>query len=214
MNLRTIAILRGHRPERTVELAEHCWQTGLDLVEVPVQDDRGWSALRAVADAAAGRAFGAGTVLDPGAAHRAVDLGAQVVISPGISADVVEAALARGVEPLPGVLTPSDVTLATRLEVRTCKLFPATVAGAGWLHALRGPFPRMRFVAVGGVDADNAKDFVAAGAHGVALGSSIELLLARTDARDRVEELHELIDTSQPAADRLTSQDPRFWHTS
>jgi 2-dehydro-3-deoxyphosphogluconate aldolase/(4S)-4-hydroxy-2-oxoglutarate aldolase len=52
-------------------------------------------------------------------------------------------------------------------------VFPAGVLGTGHLRALRGPFPNLRIVATGGIDAGNARDFLAAGADVVAMGSAL-----------------------------------------
>jgi Entner-Doudoroff aldolase len=159
-----------------------------------VQGAAGWAALESVASRAAGRAVGAGTVLTPADARRAVAVGAAVIISPGIHAEVVEAAADAGALPLPGVMTPTDVGTATALGLSVCKLFPASVVAQGWLGALRGPFPAMDFIAVGGVDLGNAADFLHAGACGVAFGSSINALLAHEDPAGVVASLHDIVD--------------------
>jgi 2-dehydro-3-deoxyphosphogluconate aldolase/(4S)-4-hydroxy-2-oxoglutarate aldolase len=192
LSMRTVAILRAFAPAETKELARRAWDAGVDLVEVPVQGDAGWAALSSVADCADGRPFGAGTVLTADDARRAVDLGASVIISPGIDAAVVEAAQGAGALALPGVFTPSDVTLAVRLGVSTCKLFPASLVGPQWVSQLRGPFPRMGIIAVGGVGLANAADYLRAGAVGVGFGSSIEDVLAAPDPAAEIAALHAL----------------------
>jgi 2-dehydro-3-deoxyphosphogluconate aldolase/(4S)-4-hydroxy-2-oxoglutarate aldolase len=178
---RTVAILRGHDPQRAVDLAQRSWALGIDLVEVPVQGEVGWSALQAVAQCAQGRPVGAGTVLTTEDVRRAVDLGCSVIISPGLDEQVVEASLARGVCPLPGVMTATEVGAACRLGLRLCKLFPAEIVGTRWLAAMRGPFPTMRFIAVGGIGVGNAREFLSAGAAGVAFGTSLDDLLRQED---------------------------------
>jgi 2-dehydro-3-deoxyphosphogluconate aldolase/(4S)-4-hydroxy-2-oxoglutarate aldolase len=193
MNLRTIAILRGEDPGRSAELAAQCWEIGMDLVEVPVQGEAGWASLERVSAGADGRAFGAGTVLSTDDVHQACSLGASVIVSPGIDAVVVKAALDAGASPLPGVMTPTEVGIAARLGLTTCKFFPATALRPEWLKAMHGPYPAMQFVAVGGVDASNAKDFVAMGARGLAFGSSIHGLLALQHPADLIAEIHELV---------------------
>ncbi|RAM36740.1 bifunctional 4-hydroxy-2-oxoglutarate aldolase/2-dehydro-3-deoxy-phosphogluconate aldolase [Arthrobacter globiformis] len=193
MSYRSIAILRGHSAERTADIAEQCWAIGMDLVEVPVQGALGWDALEAVANCANGRAFGAGTVLSPEGVTRAVGLGASVIISPGIDAEVVRATQDRGALPLPGVMTPTDLSLAAKLGLTVGKLFPADVVGTSWIKALKGPFPSMAVVAVGGVNATNAASWIAAGASGVAFGSSITELLGLSNAENRIRDLHEQI---------------------
>ena len=63
---------------------------------------------------------------------------------------------------------------AVALGLETLKLFPAGELGPGWIRAMAGPFPDVRFVAVGGVSAANAEDFVDAGAIGVGIASSLD----------------------------------------
>jgi Entner-Doudoroff aldolase len=195
VRLRTTAILRALEAQRAAEIAQRCWTIGMDLVEVPVQGDAGWAALESVAHCSGGRAFGAGTVLTPDDVRRAIDVGASVIISPDVNAEVVETAQSLGALPLPGVMTPTDVGIATRLGLSVCKLFPASVVGRGWLGALRGPFPAMDFIAVGGVDAGNAEDYLRAGACGVAFGTSIEALLEQDDAAGVIARLHAVAGT-------------------
>jgi thiamine monophosphate synthase len=81
--------------------------------------------------------------------------------------DVLEALAAAG-----GTASLSDLA-AARLGAGAVKVFPASVVGPGHISALRPVFPEMQLVATGGVDADNARDFIAAGVSAVAFGSSI-----------------------------------------
>ena len=192
MHLRTVAILRAFDPDKSRELALRCWEIGIDLVEVPVQGEAGWASLTAVSGVADGRSFGAGTVLTAEDSRRATTIGASVIISPGIEAAVVEAAREAGATPLPGVMTPTDVTLAHSLGLTVCKLFPASQVGPQWITHIRGPFPTMRFVAVGGVDHLHAGDYLRAGAAGVGFGSSIEQVLAAPDPAGIIAGLHAL----------------------
>jgi 2-dehydro-3-deoxyphosphogluconate aldolase/(4S)-4-hydroxy-2-oxoglutarate aldolase len=87
----------------------------------------------------------------------------------------VEAAKTRKVPFLPGAATPSEVQAALGLECVVVKIFPADLLGPAWFDALRGPFPRARLVAVGGVTHANAKAFVEAGAVGVGMASALEV---------------------------------------
>jgi 2-keto-3-deoxy-6-phosphogluconate aldolase len=79
------------------------------------------------------------------------------------------------------------------------KLFPASVVGPGWIPALKGPFPELRVVAVGGVDLSNAAGYLRAGAAGVGFGSSIVQLLESADPAAVVSELHALVASSSAA---------------
>lgn len=175
--VRTVAILRGMPPAAAVALARRSWAAGIDLVEVPVQDDRAWLALEAVMAAADGRPVGAGTVTTLQRAERAIGMGVAVCISPGLHPAVLEAARAAGVPVLPGVLTSTEAQAAADLGVTTCKLFPGGVLGAAYLKALRPVFPGLAFVPTGAVDTSNAAALVDAGASALAFGGSLEQVL-------------------------------------
>jgi 2-keto-3-deoxy-6-phosphogluconate aldolase len=95
----------------------------------------------------------------------------------------VSARAARlGLPLIPGVASATDIQTARRSGHRWMKAFPASVLGPDWIRAQRGPFPDVSFVATGGIDADNAAEFLDAGARVVALGAS----LARPDVIDRI----------------------------
>ncbi|SJM47692.1 bifunctional 4-hydroxy-2-oxoglutarate aldolase/2-dehydro-3-deoxy-phosphogluconate aldolase [Gulosibacter sp. 10] len=172
---RAMAILRGFAPERTVELARTAWEHGIDLVEVPVQGPESERALRAAVAAGAerGKACGAGTVDTAEKVAIAVDAGAAFTVAPGLDEGVARASLDAGLPHLPGVATASEIQRALALGLGWVKAFPASVLGAEWFSAIRGPFPQVRLVATGGMTTRNAQEFWAAGADIVALGSAL-----------------------------------------
>jgi len=171
-----MAILRGMGVERSVRLSETAWDLGIDSVEVPLQTDEDERALRAVvAEAGArGKIVGAGTIITPGQVALAAEAGAAYLVSPGLDPVVVRAAQDAGIPILPGVATPSEVQLAVSLGLTWLKAFPATWLGSGWFKHIRGPFPQVRFVATGGLDASNVEEYLAAGVRVTAVGSALE----------------------------------------
>lgn len=171
-----MAILRGMGVERSAELATTAWDLGIDSVELPLQTDEDERALRELVRLAGdrGKVVGAGTIIMPDQVARAADAGAAYLVSPGIDPAVVRAAQARGIPILPGVATPSDVQLGVSLGLTWLKAFPAEWLGVGWFRHMRGPFPQVRFVATGGLDASNVASFLDAGVRVAAVGSALE----------------------------------------
>jgi 2-dehydro-3-deoxyphosphogluconate aldolase / (4S)-4-hydroxy-2-oxoglutarate aldolase len=172
-----LAILRGLGADEAVRAAEEIWAGGVQLVEVSLAGEDGLAALRAVcarADAV-GRKAGAGTVCTTEDLDAACSAGAHFAIAPGLDVATVEAADARNVPFLPGAATPSEVQAALALGCSAVKIFPADLLGPAWFRALRGPFPRARLVAVGGVTHATARTFLEAGAVGVGMGSALEV---------------------------------------
>ncbi|WP_194396956.1 bifunctional 4-hydroxy-2-oxoglutarate aldolase/2-dehydro-3-deoxy-phosphogluconate aldolase [Microbacterium atlanticum] len=171
-----MAILRGMGRERSVRLAEVAWDLGIDSVEVPLQTEEDERALREVVRAgeSRGKSVGAGTIITPEQVERAADAGAAYLVSPGLDPVVVRAAKDAGIPILPGVATPTEVQLAVSLGLTWLKAFPATWLGAGWFRHIRAPFPQVRFVATGGLDASNVAEFLDAGVRVAAVGSALE----------------------------------------
>jgi Entner-Doudoroff aldolase len=119
-------------------------------------------------------AAGAGTIIAAEQVPLARRAGASYLVSPGLDAGLVREAGHRGMPILPGVATPSEVQAAASLGLSWLKAFPAHWLGREWFGHIRGPFPGLRFVATGGMNARNAAQFLDAGARVVAVGSALE----------------------------------------
>lgn len=170
----TVAIFRNNSPEKTIENCHKAWAAGIQLVEIPVQDELTMESFLAAVEEGnkTGKLVGAGTVTTPKSLECVINNGADFAVAPGVSQETMQAANARGFPLLPGVATASDIMLARALGYTWLKAFPASVLGSDWIKAQHGPFPGVHFIATGGVNASNASTFLEAGCSGVALGSS------------------------------------------
>jgi 2-dehydro-3-deoxyphosphogluconate aldolase/(4S)-4-hydroxy-2-oxoglutarate aldolase len=122
---------------------------------------------------AAGHRIGAGTVLTVAQAQEAIEAGASFLVTPGLRPDVARAAHEAGVPIVLGALTPTEVAQAIDLGAAAVKIFPAKAFGPGYFKDLRGPYPGLPLVASGGVNADNAAEFLAQGALAVCAGTDV-----------------------------------------
>ena len=107
------------------------------------------------------------------AGRRAVEAGARFLVSPVMDPEIIAIAARLGVVVIPGVHTPSEMLTAHRLGAQLLKLFPAPAGGPAWLQSVLGPLPLLRVVPTNGVDADNAVDWLQAGAWSVGLVASL-----------------------------------------
>ncbi len=170
-----MGIFRGQSREGALRLCRAAWDAGVVAVEVPVQNDAAYDALAAVAaERGEGQLVGAGTVRTPDQLRRAVDAGAQFTVAPGTDPGIIELSRELGVPHLPGVATSTDIHRALLAGAEWVKAFPAAELRPSWITAQLAPFPEVNFVATGGVGADNAREFLVAGARGVAIGSAFE----------------------------------------
>ncbi|MFD5080550.1 bifunctional 4-hydroxy-2-oxoglutarate aldolase/2-dehydro-3-deoxy-phosphogluconate aldolase [Streptomyces sp. NPDC058371] len=171
---RLLGIVRGSDPDAALNTVLTLAEEGVTLIEVSLT---GRDALDVIARARAAlgpdAALGAGTVLTAADALAAQKAGANFLVTPGIS-DGIATGREAGLPVLAGVLTPTDVVQALGLGADALKLFPAGSAGGpGYLRDLRGPFPDVPFVPVGGVDAPAVATYLRAGATAVGVGSPL-----------------------------------------
>ncbi|GAA4491827.1 bifunctional 4-hydroxy-2-oxoglutarate aldolase/2-dehydro-3-deoxy-phosphogluconate aldolase [Microbacterium panaciterrae] len=116
---------------------------------------------------------GAGTVTTAADARDAIAAGAAFLVTPGVVDEVAEVARAHDVPVVMGALTPTEAMAGLRLGAAAVKIFPADTVGAGYFRHLAGPFPQMPLVASGGLNEQNAGEYVRAGAIAVTAGSSV-----------------------------------------
>lgn len=186
--LRIVAIIRASSTEEAVEVGELLVATGLSIIEVALTTPKGLDAIAALAAIEDGRIVGAGTVLDRATTYEAVTAGARFIVSPGLDEEVVGEAARLDVASMPGAATATEVMLARRCGADFVKLFPASTYGPEHLQALRVVFPDVAFVPTGGVGAENAAAWFAAGASALAVGSALTRG-GRTEAERQAREL-------------------------
>ncbi|MFF4800476.1 bifunctional 4-hydroxy-2-oxoglutarate aldolase/2-dehydro-3-deoxy-phosphogluconate aldolase [Streptomyces sp. NPDC001351] len=134
-------------------LAEALAAGGARCAEVTFRTPDAEQVLKTMA-AHGGLTVGAGTVLTPEQAERAVAAGARFVVSPGFDDEVVAKCRELGVPVVPGIATATELMRALKAGLDTVKLFPAEpLGGLRTLRALAAPFPGVRFVPTGGIDA-------------------------------------------------------------
>jgi 2-dehydro-3-deoxyphosphogluconate aldolase/(4S)-4-hydroxy-2-oxoglutarate aldolase len=180
-----IPVIRAESADAALAVVEALVEAGLTVAEVTMTVPGAIDVIASVAKRFADQVLvGAGTVMDAETARRAVDAGAEFIVTPCLVPEVIDAARRADVAVLPGALTPTEVFEAFRLGGDMVKVFPAqNLGGASYLRALRGPFPQIPLVPTGGVTLDNVRDMFDAGAAAVGVGSELisKDALARRD---------------------------------
>jgi 2-dehydro-3-deoxyphosphogluconate aldolase / (4S)-4-hydroxy-2-oxoglutarate aldolase len=170
---RLLGIVRGPGPDRLLDCLRVLADNGLRLVEVSLTSTDALAVLRRAVEQLGDRLMlGAGTALTAVQVEAAQAAGASYIVTPA-DCPGAAAALERDIPVLLGALTPSEVWAAHERGAAAVKLFPASLGGPGYLRALRDPFPDVPLMPVGGVDAADGADYLAAGAVAVGVGSPL-----------------------------------------
>lgn len=170
-----VAILRGITPPEAVATAQSLIANGITLIEVPLNSPDAFDSIARMIDAFGAQAeIGAGTVLRPAEVTQLAAIGGKLVVSPNCNPDVIRATRQAGLASYPGVMTPSEAFAALDAGATALKLFPGELIGPTGLKAMRAVLPAgTDCYAVGGVNADTMRDWIAAGAAGIGVGTGI-----------------------------------------
>lgn len=168
-----VPIIRAPSPEAALRISEVLIEEGMPIIEVTFTVPRADEVIRRLREEFPDMLVGAGTVLDAPTARAAISNGAQFLVSVIAPAEVIASGRQYGIAVIPGAFTPAEILGAVTLGADVVKLFPAAVGGPGYLRALREPFPSLRAIPTGGVNAVNVHEWFAAGAVAVGVGSAL-----------------------------------------
>lgn len=179
-NHKIIAIVRGMDKEQTVNIAKALYDGGVRFIEVtfnqkkPDEFYKTADAIRAIREEMGDKMYvGAGTVTSVELVDMAAEAGALYMISPDMDEAVIKRTRELGLVSMPGAYTATEAKKAYNAGADFVKLFPCIGDAPAYVKALCAPLSHIPFLAVGGVDANNAGAFIKAGAVGVGVGSSL-----------------------------------------
>ncbi|GAB2891787.1 bifunctional 4-hydroxy-2-oxoglutarate aldolase/2-dehydro-3-deoxy-phosphogluconate aldolase [Paralcaligenes ginsengisoli] len=148
--------------DTAIPLARALVAGGVRSLEITLRSSVALEAIRLIADAVPDALVGVGTIRNTRQFEAAVSAGAKFAVSPGLTRDIAKAARDSGLPFLPGIATPSESMFAADEGFMVQKLFPAeAIGGMALLKALYGPLPDIRFCPTGGINAGNAKSYLA-----------------------------------------------------
>ena len=169
-----IPAVRVSSGEDALFAAEAVCAAGIPIVEVTMTVPGAIDVIRQLVKQNTGVLVGAGTVYFMETARRCIDAGAAFLTSPGLDLDLVNFALGHDIVVLPGALTPTEIMAAWKAGSDFVKIYPCFAnGGPRYIEALKMPFPDVHLIASGGVDQQNAADFIRAGAAALGIGGHL-----------------------------------------
>ena len=146
-----------------VPLAEALLEGGIDVIEITFRTAAAADSITAIAKALPNMLLGAGTVVTPEQATRALDAGVSFGLAPGLNPVTIDRFAKADTLFVPGVMSPSEIEQGLALGCKLLKFFPAEQAGGvGFIKALAGPYASqgVRFCPTGGVTLENMNDYL------------------------------------------------------
>ncbi len=156
-----VPVVKVENTEQALGVARALLEAGLPCAEITFRTTAAEECIRRIAREFPDVITGAGTVLTPEQAQRAVAAGARYIVSPGFSSAVIEWCLTHEVPVMPGVATSTEIMMALDKGLSLVKFFPSeALGGVRMLEALGAVFGTVRFVPTGGISAANLADYL------------------------------------------------------
>jgi 2-dehydro-3-deoxyphosphogluconate aldolase / (4S)-4-hydroxy-2-oxoglutarate aldolase len=169
-----IAIIRGSEPGDALAISKALYRGGVRAIEITLNSPGALTSIEKVrSEMADDLVVGAGTVLDPESARSALLAGAQFILSPSLHIDTIKMTKRYGAVSIPGAFTPTEILKAYEEGGDIIKVFPGSSLGPDYVKDIHGPLPQIPLLPTGGIDLNNIAEYIAKGAAGVGLGSSL-----------------------------------------
>lgn len=183
-----VAIIRLQDLSSAIPISRALLTGGVVALELSLTNPAALEAIGSIKSAlpefTAGRAvIGAGTVTSSSDVPNAVNAGADFIISPHSNPELIKACVTLDVPVMPGALTPTEIMNACDWGAKVVKLFPASVFPPSYVRALRDPWPQLQLLPTGGINLENAAQYIQSGAFALGVGGSLvnEALAASKD---------------------------------
>ena len=175
-----IVIVRGVEKEKLIPMAEAMYEGGIRLLEVTYSqngvpcDEEVAESIKSLSEHFRGRMLiGSGTTVSERQVELTKAAGGAFIISPDTNVSVIKKTRECGLVSIPGALTPTEILTAHTAGADFVKLFPITNLGISYFKAVKAPLSAVKFLAVGGIDDNNMKEYLNAGISGFGIGSNI-----------------------------------------
>ena len=170
-----IAIVRADSSDGLARIVEAVMEGGVRCIEVTMTTPGALEGIEAASKKLAGAdvCLGVGSVLDAETTRLAILAGAQYIVRPITSQEVIQMAHRYGKPCMPGAFTPTEIYNAWMLGGDIIKVFPANCGGLDYIKAVRAPLPQIPIAPTGGVDLNNLADFVKAGVVAIGVGGNL-----------------------------------------
>ena len=131
---RLVAVVRSKTPDEALALAQAAAEGGIKFIEITFSVPGALDVIKALS-ARKNLHVGAGTVLAPQQAERAIGVGAEFVVSPSLELNLIGICHTANIACFPGAATPTEIIAAQRAHADLVKIFPADLVGGAIFYS-------------------------------------------------------------------------------
>lgn len=169
-----VAVVRMPDSRKLIRIVEAIREGGITAIEITMTTPNALAVISEVASSMGDVVeIGVGSVLDAETGRRAIEAGAQYIVSPIFKSEIIDVAHEHGLPAMPGAFTPTEIQTATEAGADVIKVFPADIVGMPFFKGVLAPMPHLKLMPTGGVSLTNAGEWIRAGAVAVGVGSAL-----------------------------------------
>jgi len=174
-NTGIIPVIRADSHEKAQTIIKAIVAGGINVLEITMTIPNAVELIKQLtSEYKSGVVIGAGTVLDKQTAEKCIEAGAKFIVSPILDLETVSFCNRSEIAALPGALTPTEIYSAQKAGADLIKIFPiSAMGGVSYLKAVKTIFPQIEFVPTGGINLENAADYIKSRAFAIGIGGEL-----------------------------------------
>jgi 2-dehydro-3-deoxyphosphogluconate aldolase/(4S)-4-hydroxy-2-oxoglutarate aldolase len=158
-----VPVVTFQKEDDPVAFMDYLIKNNIFCIEITLRTEYGLKAIKVLKEKFSDTIqVGAGTVINETQVNELKSMGADFMVSPGLTVDLFECMTKSKIPFLPGVATPSEIIQAQELKLEYLKFFPANLyGGVGALKMFGGLFPSIKFCPTGGINEETSQEYLA-----------------------------------------------------
>ena len=203
-----VAVVRAKNEEEAINIAKACTDGGVESTEVTFTVPGADRVIRALKEQipASKLCVGAGSVLDPETARAAILAGAEFIVAPSWNMEVALLCNRYQVPYVPGCQTIKEIVTAMEYGSDVIKVFPGDMLGPDFIKDVKGPLPYCDLMPSGGVNLENAGEWIKKGAVAISSGSHLTAPAAKGDLAETTVRARQYVEAVKAARAELAAK--------
>ena len=158
-----LTVLVIHDQNKAVDLVKCLYDSGIRNIEIALRTDSSKKSVDNIVNSQIPMNVGIGTILTVDDLIFAKQVGANFGLSPSADASIIKKSIELDFNFIPGISTPTDISLAIKYGINKLKFFPAeNLGGMDYLNTINSPFKNLnlKYVALGGINQTNITKYI------------------------------------------------------
>lgn len=171
---KVIAVIRSKSKDNLMPFIDLIIKSGINSIEITLTTPNALSVIKQLKSYYKGSILiGAGTVTDLDSAKKALDAGAEYIVTPVLNMEVIDYVKKSRFPVISGAFSPTEIYNSFHAGSDMIKIFPANLLGIENFKSIQVIMPKLTLMPTGGISSENAREWLNAGADVLGIGTSL-----------------------------------------